>query len=463
MKIRQTLFKDTILAYLLLQFKNGVRSILRDKRNSLIALCLLLLALAGFSKVTAPAPDLLTHLFQPVVSVLYVAAMLLASVAVVTLSAIPKGAYQTAQAFIRAKVQNAAGEPPLLLDRQEDEQGKGVLELFTRGIPLVTFQENIEPLNSALNCNITRVAPGDDKQRIFLYYSPGYAKLPDTIPFPQGPALKPSEILMGETLVEPVIWDTNVQSNALYGGSTGSGKTTLNICTAQQFLDKKFEDGTQMADVRIIDMKGGMDYPWSIRARAEFADDHASALTMLSSVVQEMESRKITFAQLAEFERLPLNNLDDYNRRHPEHKLPRIVIIADELADLTETYAGMDKPAKERAATIVNLLERLARQGRALGIVLICCLQRPDAAALPGSIKNNLNFIVAGKSQPVLSQILLGNNDAWDKIPSDERGLFVTQDGTLFRGYLPRPDTFDTPAPKADKPDADRPRNHIGA
>lgn len=70
-------------------------------------------------------------------------------------------------------------------------------------------------------------------------------------------------------------------------------------------------------------------------------------------------------------------------------------------------------------------------------------------------IKNNLNLIIAGKSQPVLSQILLGNNDAWDKIPSDERGLFLTDEGTLFRGFLLPPELIAPdnykPRPRADQ------------
>lgn len=410
MEIHKNLFKNTILAYVLMQFKHGVRSILNSKRKTALALFLLVFALVGFARVTAPASDPLTHLLQPIASILYVAAVSLAFGVTVTLSSIPRGVYQNAQAFICAKVQNAAGKPPLMLHRREDEYGTGVLELFTRGIPLAVFQEKIESINSALNCHITRVAQGDDKQKIMLYYSPGNVKLPDTILLPQNIPVGPSQILLSESLEGPVIWDMNAYAGALIGGSTGSGKTTLNRSIIKKLIEKKDENGAPIAHVKIIDMKGGMDYPYSIKNQAEFANNPDDALSMLSLTVREMERRKIMFAQLADFERLPVNNLEDYNRRHPESELPRIVVVADELADLTETYPGMDKPAKERAGIIINHLERLARQGCALGITPICCLQRPDAAALPGSIKNNLNLIVARKFQPVLSQILLGNN-----------------------------------------------------
>lgn len=49
----------------------------------------------------------------------------------------------------------------------------------------------------------------------------------------------------------------------------------------------------------------------------------------------------------------------------------------------------------------------------------------------------------------------LGSNDAWDKIPSDERGLFLTDEGTLFRGFLLPPELIDPdnyePRPRADQ------------
>ena len=324
----------------------------------------------------------------------------------------PKGVCTTAQAAVRAHVVNAAGEPPLLLKRHEDkETGRSIIELYSPGIPMSVYQDRAEPLESAMNRRITRIAQGDDVQTVTLYLAPGGAKLPDSVYLPQSPALSPSEFILGMSLDGLKIWDMNTRANALIGGSTGCGKTTLELSIAVQCLNKKDEDGRPAVDLSIIDMKGGTNYPYFIRQACDFANDHASALTMLSMKVQELERRKIMFAQLADFERLPIDSMEEYNRRHPEDKLRRQVIMVDELADLTQTYPGMDKAAKERVGTINDQLERLARQGRGFGITLIVSLQRPDSNALNGAIKNNLNLIIAGKSQPVLSQILLGNND----------------------------------------------------
>ena len=387
---------------------------------------------------------------------LYIAVAALAGIAATVIPVIPKGVCTTAQAAVRAHVVNAAGEPPLLLKRHEDkETGRSIIELYSPGIPMSVYQDRAEPLESAMNRRITRIAQGDDVQTVTLHLAPGGAKLPDSVYPPQSPALSPSEFILGMSLDGLKIWDMNTRANALIGGSTGCGKTTLELSIAVQCLNKKDEDGRPAVDLSIIDMKGGTNYPYFIRQACDFANDHASALTMLSMKIQELERRKIMFAQLADFERLPIDSMEEYNRRHPENKLRRQVIMVDELADLTQTYPGMDKAAKERVGTINDQLERLARQGRGFCITLIVSLQRPDSNALNGAIKNNLNLIIAGKSQPVLSQILLGNNDAWDKIPSDERGLFLTDEGTLFRGFLLPPELIAPdnykPRPRADQ------------
>ena len=139
--------------------------------------------------------------------------------------------------------------------------------------------------------------------------------------------------------------------------------------------------------------------------------------------------------QVSDCEGVPCSSLKDFNRLRPGSKLRRILFVIDEIAELTDT-TGMDKPHKEEAAAIVNNLSTIARQGRALGIHLVVSTQRPDAMVVPGQIKNNLDGRICGKADNVLSQIILDKTDAADCIPKDSQGLFLNQDGVLFRGYL---------------------------
>ena len=77
----------------------------------------------------------------------------------------------------------------------------------------------------------------------------------------------------------------------------------------------------------------------------------------------------------------------------------------------------------------------IARQGRAFGIHMILATQRPDANILSGQIRNNIDCKVCGRSDNVLSMIILDNADAADQIPKNARGRFLRNDGTLFQAY----------------------------
>lgn len=97
---------------------------------------------------------------------------------------------------------------------------------------------------------------------------------------------------------------------------------------------------------------------------------------------------------------------------------------------------GLSKDQKELVTKIESKLSVIARQGRAFGIHLILATQRPDANILSGQIRNNIDYRVCGRADNVLSQIILDNADAADKIPKDAQGLFVNHEGMVFRAYL---------------------------
>lgn len=96
---------------------------------------------------------------------------------------------------------------------------------------------------------------------------------------------------------------------------------------------------------------------------------------------------------------------------------------------------GRTKEDKERIDTIIGYLSIVARQGRAMGIHIIAATQRPDANLTPGQIRNNIDCRICGRTDNVLSQIVLDNTDAADAIPKDSQGRFITNDGTHFQGF----------------------------
>ena len=344
----------------------------------------------------------------------------------VSVSAAPKCAWAITDAFLRIGLTNRAGEVPFVVSTSTKQ-----IVVQANGIPLTEFKDCQDKLESALNCRIVRFKEGKDKRHIILSIAPGDAKLPTKVPMtkdnlPLGKAV----LSLGVALDGPVLVDLTKMPHMLIGGSTGSGKTFLVLSLIKQALDKAMQ-------VYILDMKGGVDYPRSWKGtRCSYNDSRETILSVLSQLVDTLEDRKLAFGYLEQEIGKSCPNIDTYNRLNPEHAFSRIMVVCDELAEVTDT-TGMDKPNKELVNAIVGKLGTLARLGRAFGIHLVMALQRPDASALPGQIKNNADVRACGRADNVLSTIIMDNGDAAD-LPKDIPGRFITNldGGTIFQGYM---------------------------
>lgn len=418
------------MAYLFHRFCAGFWAIPGSFLKAVLAILYWVAVFLLILNVLAPTTDIFARLMQPIICIVIFLCSCVLFIACVTLSAIPLGASHIANAFLRVGITNTAGEPPLLTKRWI-ENGKTVIELFSQGIPISEFEDHLDQIESALDRRITKVLEGHNKQHILLYLAPGSAKLPQKIYLPILDRYLP-KILLGESLDGPVAVDLNKQPHFLIAGSTGSGKTTLiKSIIAQMLIDRH-----SLCNVFLIDLKGGLDYPPTWRGDlCTFSSTPEDALSLLSYIVQELEQRKILFTMAGEQQGKTCSSLDAYNRLRPDNALPRIAVVVDEIAELTDTM-GMDKEYKDLSKAIVGNLSTIARLGRAFGINLIIGTQRPDANAIPGQIKNNLDVRICGKADNTLSMIILDNTDAATLIPKDGQGLFLNQDGVLFRGYL---------------------------
>lgn len=228
-------------------------------------------------------------------------------------------------------------------------------------------------------------------------------------------------LVLGESYTGPVTVNLAHIPHILLGGSTGSGKSVLLKLLLMQALRKG-------AEVYIADFKGGVDFPkvWHEKCRMCFTEeDLRYTLDQLAAV---LEYRKNAFKALG------CPNIDAYNET-TEQPLPRLIFACDEVAEMLGK-TGADNERKKLLAQIENKLSTIARQGRAFGIHLILATQRPDATIIPGQIRNNMDFRVCGRTDSVLSQIILDNTSAAEQIPKDARGRFITGDGTVFQGYL---------------------------
>ena len=108
-------------------------------------------------------------------------------------------------------------------------------------------------------------------------------------------------------------------------------------------------------------------------------------------------------------------NILEYNRRNPEHRLPWLVVVIDEFADI---ILSLDKKERSQFEKQIN---RLAATGRAVGIHLILATQRPTTDVITGTIKANIPARVSFRlpsqvdSRTILDRVgaenLLGQGD----------------------------------------------------
>lgn len=201
---------------------------------------------------------------------------------------------------------------------------------------------------------------------------------------------------------DPVIADLTEMPHLLIAGTTGSGKTVCVNSIISSILFKVNPDEVKfiLVDPKMVELAPFSGIPHLI---SPIISEANKAFAALNWAVEEMEARYRILAEEG------VRNLEAYNRR--EHRLPYVVIVIDELADLMAV-------AKDRIETSI---QRLAQLSRAVGIHLILATQRPSVDVITGVIKANfparISFKVSSKvdSRTVLDMVggekLLGKGD----------------------------------------------------
>lgn len=331
-------------------------------------------------------------------------------------------AFKVQDALRRAGLHNSAGEPPIFLNITNISDRIFQMEFRCDGIPLDVWFSRIGELESAMNISISEITLGQDMQKVQIIASKGKFDYHKEIKWKNSYlSQNTSFILLGESIARQIEMSLDVYPHILIGGGTGSGKTWLLKLILMQCVKKGYL-------VYIADFKGGVDYTSAWKRKCEFVDTTKELVRILNDIVSELEHRKRIFAEKE------CNHINSYNK-YAKHKLPRIIFACDEVAELLDS-TGLDKAEKEQVREISRMLSTIARLGRAFGIHLVLATQRPDADIMPGQIKNNISYRICGRADSVLSKIILDNTDAATKIPTDIPGIFMNQDGTIFKGYM---------------------------
>ncbi|KGR81362.1 MULTISPECIES: FtsK/SpoIIIE family DNA translocase [Lysinibacillus] len=186
---------------------------------------------------------------------------------------------------------------------------------------------------------------------------------------------------------QAVLAELNKMPHLLVAGSTGSGKSVCinGIVVSILMRTKPHEVKLMMIDPKMVELNVYNGIPHLL---APVVTDARKASQALKKVVSEMERRYDLFSHTG------TRNIEGYNahvqkvneqteEKHP--KLPYIVVIVDELADLM-MVASSD---------VEDSITRLAQMARAAGIHLIIATQRPSVDVLTGVIKANIPSRIA--------------------------------------------------------------------
>ena len=201
-----------------------------------------------------------------------------------------------------------------------------------------------------------------------------------------------------------IIADLAKMPHMLVAGATGSGKSVCinTLITSILFKATPEEVKFVLIDPKMVELSNYNGIP---HLMAPVVTDAKKAASALNWAVQEMERRYTVFATAG------VRDMARYNQTIEDHKLPAVVVIIDELADLM-MVAPVD---------VEDAICRLAQKARAAGIHLVLATQRPSVDVITGTIKANIpsriSFAVSSQidSRTILdmsgAEKLLGKGD----------------------------------------------------
>ncbi|MBI4975472.1 DNA translocase FtsK 4TM domain-containing protein [Candidatus Peregrinibacteria bacterium] len=177
---------------------------------------------------------------------------------------------------------------------------------------------------------------------------------------------------------KPVVANLEIMPHLLIAGATGSGKSVAmnGFLTSLLYQNAPHELKFIMVDTKRVELSYYNNIPHLL---TPVIHDPEKAAVSLKWVAAEMNRR---YSDLSEKR---VRNIFEYNELDGVKKLPRIIVVIDELADL------MMVAGKEVEASIC----RIAQMARAVGIHLIVATQRPSVDVVTGLIKANIPTRIA--------------------------------------------------------------------
>ena len=208
-------------------------------------------------------------------------------------------------------------------------------------------------------------------------------------------------ICVGVGLNLNVIW-LNIADypHMLVAGFTGSGKSNfvnVIICTLIT------EHGPEDVRIILVDLKDGVEFS----AYENIPHLHGKVVDTVPDLADTLQELEAIMSDRNKQLKGKAKSLAQYNMKFPDKPLPRIICIIDEVASIMNQGDSTKR--------INHSLRQLTAKGRAPGVHIILCTQRPTVDVIDGGVKVNLAARIVGRMPSSTdSQAVIGSGDAKD-------------------------------------------------
>lgn len=324
------------------------------------------------------------------------------------------------------------GEPPEITDYRQLNERLLQITFNSLGLRASDWLDLKLAIESALNLILLRVEDGANMREVIVVAVPPIGKVPEKIMWCHELMNADKYTLaLGESQAGIVEINLLKTPHWLIGAATGIGKTQLLLLIISQCIQK----GMQLV---VADWKKGIDFSADMQSVCRFVSDY----TNLLSALKELE--RVIYRRMEMYNSVQLmrgsqacNNTETYYRLTGV-QLQHYVFVVDEASMMLDA-TGRSKEEKAIIAEVIEQINTIGRLGRAFGVHLIICTQRPDVNSVPGSIKANLDGRIAGHTADNTASIVILDNADAAKLPAVP-GRFIIRDGIgiqqVFQAYL---------------------------
>jgi hypothetical protein len=316
---------------------------------------------------------------------------------------------------------------PLLRGRRWDGENVSLPWLMPPFVTLAELERLAEEVGYRADVEvIPRYERGQIVTEIHGYPLPDFLSFDDLYhqPVPTGRCV----FGVGASRRGPLFADFAVIRNLLAAGETGSGKSSM---VRQLLVSLALRSSPDDLGFAFVDLKGGLEMaPFALlpHTRYPVADSIESAAALLENLRAELDRRLMVLRHHE------LTSVDAYNEAGLHPKLARLILVVDELAELSVRDVGGAKTAAaaaQRAA--LSRLSEIGRLGRALALHLLISVQRPDAETLAPALKANLPTTAVFRVRNAVNSQVILDSDRAARIPPSRpgRGLWVAEHGVV--------------------------------